>query len=64
MTRFYCPKCSDDFEADYFWAHVGDPVVCPTCQTTWETDWDYTDLEEGNATTWIVGEAKPDGASK
>jgi hypothetical protein len=55
---FWCNKCNASFsDHDYFWDRLGQNVTCPTCHTEYETDWDYTDVDEGNAEAWITGEA-------
>ena len=32
----------------------GDNVVCPICSTEYETDWDYTNTNEGNMAAWLT----------
>lgn len=51
-----CTECEKDFETEG--KIFGGDVTCPNCGIVLETDWDYTDIDEGCMAHWVVGKAK------
>ena len=52
MARFEyeCPHCGNEMEGDF-----GEDVHCEKCNKTYETDWEYTNVEEGCMSAWLIG---------
>lgn len=46
--EYDCPKCEKELYGSF-----GDNVYCSNCDTTYETDWDYT--TEDCMAAWLTG---------